>query len=62
MLPVAVAAIYALTPLLGFDVSQPRSEMSFGLIGMKERAESLGGEFRLESEPGQGTSVEVVLP
>jgi signal transduction histidine kinase len=46
----------------GFDVSQPQSDISFGLIGMKERAESLGGEFRLSSEPGRGTSVEVLLP
>jgi signal transduction histidine kinase len=46
----------------GFDASQPQSDVSFGLIGMKERAESLGGEFRLTSEPGRGTSVEVLLP
>jgi signal transduction histidine kinase len=46
----------------GFDVTQPRSENSFGLMGMRERTESLGGEFKLSSEPGQGTSVEIVLP
>jgi signal transduction histidine kinase len=46
----------------GFDVSQPRPETSFGLIGMKERAESLGGAFRLSSAPGQGTSIEIQLP
>jgi signal transduction histidine kinase len=46
----------------GFDVSQTHSDTSFGLIGMKERAESLGGEFRLSSAPGHGTSVEVLLP
>jgi signal transduction histidine kinase len=46
----------------GFDVTQTYSDTSFGLIGMKERAESLGGEFRLSSEPGRGTSVEVLLP
>jgi signal transduction histidine kinase len=46
----------------GFDVSQPQSDISFGLVGMKERAESLGGEFRLSSAPGRGTSVEVLLP
>ncbi len=45
----------------GLDVSGPRSNTSYGLIGMKERAESLGGEFRLDSEPGRGTSVEVLL-
>jgi signal transduction histidine kinase len=46
----------------GFDVDEPRSENSFGLMGMRERTESLGGEFKLTSEPGQGTSVEIVLP
>ncbi len=34
----------------------------FGLIGMRERAERLGGELRLASEPGGGTEVEVTVP
>jgi len=34
----------------------------FGLIGMRERAERLGGELRLESNPGSGTEVEVTVP
>jgi signal transduction histidine kinase/ligand-binding sensor domain-containing protein len=34
----------------------------FGLIGMRERAERLGGELRLESNPGSGTLVEVMVP
>jgi signal transduction histidine kinase len=34
----------------------------FGLIGMRERAERLGGELRLESRPGVGTEVEVTVP
>ena len=46
----------------GFDVSDRRPRSSYGLIGMQERTESLGGEVRLSSEPGRGTSVEVVLP
>jgi signal transduction histidine kinase len=45
----------------GFDVNQPGSEDSFGLMGMRERTESLGGKFKLSSEPGQGTSVEIIL-
>jgi signal transduction histidine kinase len=46
----------------GFDVTQPPSESSFGLTSMRERAESLGGEFTLSSSPGEGTSVQVQLP
>ena len=34
----------------------------FGLIGMRERAERLGGELRLRSQPGEGTEVEVSVP
>lgn len=34
----------------------------FGLIGMRERAERLGGELRLASHPGDGTEVEVTVP
>ncbi|MDP9362835.1 MAG: ATP-binding protein [Chloroflexota bacterium] len=33
-----------------------------GLLGMRERAESLGGEFRIEGAPGEGTAVVAVLP
>jgi signal transduction histidine kinase/streptogramin lyase len=34
----------------------------FGLIGMRERAERLGGELKLASHPGEGTQVEVIAP
>ena len=34
----------------------------FGLIGMRERAERLGGELHLESHPGQGTQLAVQVP
>jgi signal transduction histidine kinase/ligand-binding sensor domain-containing protein len=34
----------------------------FGLIGMRERAERLGGEMSLASHPGEGTEVEVRVP
>jgi signal transduction histidine kinase len=42
----------------GFDSSRP----GFGLIGVRERTEALGGEFKLSSEPGHGTAVEILLP
>jgi signal transduction histidine kinase/streptogramin lyase len=34
----------------------------FGLLGMRERAERLGGELRLDSHPGEGTEVAVTVP
>jgi signal transduction histidine kinase len=34
----------------------------FGLIGMRERAERMGGELKLASHPGSGTEVEITVP
>jgi len=34
----------------------------WGLAGMRERAESVGGQFRIDSAPGRGTLVEVIVP
>jgi signal transduction histidine kinase len=35
---------------------------AWGLMGMQERAGLVGGTSRIESEPGQGTTVEVTVP
>ncbi len=42
------------------DAQQTRK--SFGLIGMRERAAMLGGELKIHSKPGAGTSIEIVIP
>jgi signal transduction histidine kinase len=34
----------------------------FGLVSMRERAEALGGRFKLSSNAGEGTRIEVRLP
>ena len=34
----------------------------FGLRIIRERAENLGGQFRLQSEPGRGTVLRVIVP
>ncbi len=34
----------------------------FGLVGMKERAEAVGGKLTLHSEAGKGTRVRAVVP
>jgi signal transduction histidine kinase len=33
-----------------------------GLIGLRDRVEALGGRIRLQSAPGSGTSLSVLLP
>jgi signal transduction histidine kinase len=33
-----------------------------GLVGLKDRAEALGGHLRLDSPPGAGTTVQITLP
>jgi PAS domain S-box-containing protein len=46
---------------IGFDPKTARKRAaqgaSVGLLGMQERVELLGGQFTLESRPGQGTSI-----
>ena len=34
----------------------------FGLIGLRERVQLLGGEFKVETQPDQGFQIEVLLP
>jgi signal transduction histidine kinase len=49
---------------LGFvPGSQPGPESAhFGIQGMRERAEMLGGTLAIESAPGRGTTVTVRVP
>ena len=47
----------------GFDPDEiPLPPHGWGLVGMRERAESLAGSFRIHSAPGIGTLIEVVVP
>jgi len=46
----------------GFDVSTPVQAGHFGLGGMKERADKIGGQLRIKSMPGAGTVVTVSAP
>ncbi|NOX55881.1 MAG: sensor histidine kinase, partial [Planctomycetes bacterium] len=47
----------------GFDTSKPHhSHGALGLLGMQERVTLLGGSFRVESRPGNGTRVLVEVP
>ena len=46
----------------GFDASITPDGDHLGLLGMRERVESLGGEFRIVSAPSTGTRVTASLP
>jgi signal transduction histidine kinase/ligand-binding sensor domain-containing protein len=48
----------------GFDLDEVLTSPSshFGLIGMRERIEHLGGRFEIESAPGRGTRLFVDVP
>jgi signal transduction histidine kinase len=43
----------------GFDTTNAPGESHFGLRGMRDRVEMIGGSFELVSAPGQGTRVTV---
>jgi signal transduction histidine kinase len=46
----------------GFDAAHalPTEAGHFGLLGMRERAEKMGGSLQITSAPGKGTSIRVV--
>lgn len=47
---------------IGFDPAMDRSGGGFGIFGMKERAEKIGGTIQVNSRPGKGTKVIVQVP
>ena len=47
---------------MGFDARGMERKGSLGLLGMRERAHLLGGDFKISSVPGKGTTVVVHIP
>ncbi|CAG1020251.1 partial Sensor histidine kinase ComP, partial [Methylococcales bacterium] len=47
---------------VGFDADNMRKAGTFGLIGIEERALSLGGDMRIETAPNQGLKLTVRIP
>ncbi len=45
----------------GFDVGGNKRR-GFGIVGMRERVQILGGGFDIRSAPGEGTRIEVLIP
>lgn len=43
-------------------VAEAQRDGHLGLLGMRERAELLGGTFLLEAVPGQGTVIRITIP
>src|SRR5229473_7677976 len=48
--------------LLGQQHLQPGREGGYGLQGLQERLELVGGSLKVESAPGAGTSLRVTVP
>ena len=46
----------------GFDPALVALQGSLGLVGMRERVISLGGQIDISSAPGRGTAIAVVIP
>jgi signal transduction histidine kinase len=50
----------------GFDVDEAMSRKegawAFGLLGMRERVDLLGGKLTIRSKPGQGTHITAEIP
>jgi signal transduction histidine kinase len=45
-----------------FDTTKGDTGMGVGAYECKEYVNSLGGEIQIESEPGRGTRMHVILP
>lgn len=46
----------------GFEMNQTDHKRTLGILGMKERSLTLGGEYTISSKPGKGTQVKVSIP
>lgn len=46
----------------GFSPEDRKGRLTLGILGMKERALAMNGNFRIDSIPGKGTSVIVEVP
>jgi signal transduction histidine kinase len=50
----------------GFEPDKEREKalqsQHFGILGMQERAELIGGSIAIESNPISGTSIQILVP
>jgi two-component system sensor histidine kinase UhpB len=46
----------------GLEPGDAQASVRFGLVGMRERVQALGGSFEISGAPGQGVAVRAVIP
>lgn len=46
----------------GLPAELTGEKKTYGLLGMRERVKMLGGQLAIDSEPGRGTHIEVIIP
>lgn len=46
----------------GFDLQSAHDLGGFGLLGMQQRCDRLGGQLTLHSQPGRGTNILIQIP
>jgi PAS domain S-box-containing protein len=46
----------------GFEIDLLKKKKTLGILGMRERVSLMGGHFRITSNPGQGTRIEISIP
>lgn len=47
---------------IGFDTKIKQADLTFGLLGIKERTGMMQGECNIFSKPGEGTTIEIKIP
>ena len=47
---------------IGMDLQELKNTKTMGIVGMRERALTMGGIFTVESSPGNGTMITVTVP
>ena len=47
---------------IGFDTKQKQTDLTFGLLGIKERTGMMQGQYNITSKPGGGTTIEIKIP
>ncbi len=47
---------------IGFENETIANKRTLGIIGVKERAANMGGDYKIVSKPNKGTSIQVTIP